>query len=1157
MRIAHAARARICAFVLIAAAGVSGAMEFRVSDVPWQQVARTESFTACMEREECSALDRAGRVVFAVQTPAQEADLAALAVRWEVRQGTRRVGAGAAPIPKGMLDVTFDLTDLTPGRYDVAAELRRGADVAARANTFFRVIEARPPPAQGRIALHLPAGVPLKSGSHPISTGVPFPKGALWKAADARVVRADGGAIAAQFSARARWGHGPDAAIRWLGVDFQAEGAPAWWPERKDTRYYLEFGPGLSGPGASRPLRIEERPEGLRVDTGPLQFLVRRAGFNLLDQVALNGREVLPSAPQAGLYLVDHEGSVYRAANDRETTLAVEERGPLRAVIRVEGWFVRDGVAGTQTDWKLPTERLCRHVTRIEVYAGKPYVRVLNTWILTFDSLSIRLRDVGIALPLRDGSAAEFGVEGSAPARTAVPREGARLVQHLSDAFAVEDGTGRLRQAGRRSAGWVIAETPAAAVAVGHRDTWQRFPKEFEVLPDALRFHIWPAHGRIHPEIRETAAEEIHKLWFAHQGRELNLAMPWACYWAVCDQRDEFRAGIYSGAGTTMAGVHASAMGAAVTSDLFLHFAPPDRAEELRDTAACFQAAPHALPDPKWTCDSLVLGWLQPYEPERMKVAEEIIENMAKAPWETQNATKDFGMWIYRAWHNAALKAPGQWDVYRLYNATHHYDAYLPWMLYARSGDPEYLAIARAHMRMLTDAQMIHHDDPAYPHRETWSNGRIVGSTRHTNGFVPWGGDHALLGHLTCYNGVILAHCLTGDLRFREVVVDEWQRTLLTDRANPQYARADRSSGVGREASNSLGELLDLYQFTHHPAILGLLPKVLDIHLGRMTTWGLPNLNIVLLYGSERARRQIVEGIHERRRTNAQSADPHGVWSGYAYGIPALAAAIDPGLGAHLDGWTMAGIGAMRAVAADLRAQKPGAMAFCLIPDYVTYLPWTLWAVAQAGGDVSPGALKLPQPMIVRRVIVRKDTDRDFDIAVNGTVGDGGLAVTVLGPDGKVAVSGRVPPGEHKPWTLRVPKDGRTGEYVITLPYREPKDRLTAPLTALPEVYVPNNAEGKPGWWWQHGATLYFTRSRGDAVETLDIAAHGRSSGSVLSRDGTDTLAATLIGERLVVPVGPEGVWVRLNSVYAGAKGQPVLSVAPERWFLPAELMPK
>jgi hypothetical protein len=1141
--------------LLLLAALPGFAFEVTVSNVPWQQVSASNAFTVCMEREELTSLDPVSRMVFAVQTGRAGVPLEALSVGWHIRRDQTIIHDGQAPIPSGMLDAVFLTKGLEPGRYDVSAELQQGGKTLARASAFFRLVEAARPPQAGQIPLNLPRGVPLKAGTFPVSAGVPFPKGALWTTDRLRVVDSEGTPVPAQFAVRSRWGLDDSASIRWLGVDFQAGPAPAWWPARSDTRYRLEFGPNVQPVSAQAGVSVTETPDGLRVDTGPLQFRVRRAGFNLLDQVRLQGEQALPDRPGSGLYLVDHEGAIYRAANDTNVRLSVEERGPLRTVIRAEGWYVKDGTAGRTLDWKLPTDRLCRHVTRIEAYAGKPYVRVLTTWILTFDSLSVRLKDVGLSLPVTSCTGATFGVESTGPVSTPVPPGGVRLVQHLPHAFAVEDDAGRTVATGKHSAGWVFAETEGGLVGIGHRDTWQRFPKEFEVRPDTLTIHVWPAHGRLHPEIDELAEDQIHKLWFAHQGPELNMAEPWKYYWAVCDIRNEFRAGIYSGAGQTLAGVHASAMGAAQTSDLLIQFAPRQEAAGARDTAACFQAAPHMLPDTRWLCDSLALGWIQPYDPERMPGAEEVIENLGKAAWETQNGTGDYGMWIYRAWHNGPLKAPGKWDLYRLYNGTHHYEAYVPWMLYARSGDPGYLTIGQANIRMLTDAQTIHYDNPAYPHREMWAQGRLVGSTRHTNGFVPWGGDHAVLGHLTCYNGMLLAYYLTGDLRLREVVVDEWQHTLLTDRANPQFALANRSAGAGRDANNSLGELLDLYQLTHAPAILGYLPNMIGLYLGRMNTWGLPSQNMVLHYGSEQAKKQILEGVADFRQTNGKPLDPRGLWYGPRPGIFALAWIIDPSTRAYVDAWSTAGLSTRRPAARRFRAQDPGPSMFSAA-DALVYLPRVLYAVVRSGGDLSPGALKLPQPLVSRQAIVKKERDQEFEINLDGTVGEGGLVVTVTRPDGRTALSAVVPAGVHKPWTIRVPPDGLTGDYTITVPRREPKDRLTAPLTALPEVYLPNNEKGKPGWWWQHAATTYFVRSRGEQREPLAIGSHGANLSVIISRDGMETLTASKSGSLLHAEIGPEGVWVVLHSTYAAASNCPIMSVSPEKWFVPDRLKP-
>lgn len=1138
---------------------LAAGFELKTAAVDWEQVARNREFTVFVEREELSVLDRVSRMIFAVQMGAGGSNLNTVSVQWQVRQGEAVIAQGTAPLSAGLADVSFSLAGLTPGRYDILGEFKEGANTIGKGQSFFRMVTATEPSQKGRIPILLPRGVSAKAG-FPVNFGVPFPKGALWSEANVRVVSADGAPVPAQFTVRSRWGHTPATSIRWLGVDFQPGNAPAWWPERQDRRYFLEFGPEMTHavPTGAK-VTVTDTADGIEVDTGAMQFFVRRRGFNLLDNVRIGGKAVLPSAPQAGLYLIDHEANTYRAANDSSVTLTVEEQGDQRVTLRAEGWYVKDGTDGALLNYTLPTDKLCKFITRIEAYAGRSYVRVLNTWVLTFDSFTVRLRDVGFSLPVRGCSTAEFGVEDGPPIVTPVPAAGVYLIQHLPDRFDVEDGAGTALQNGRHSAGWLTATTPTALVSVGHRDTWQRFPKEFEVLPDALRFHFWPAHGRKHPNIDESQPRQIGRLWFAHQGAELNLTMPWSYYFAVAQMVDKPDVGVYSPAGMPMAGIHASAMGTANTSDVMIHFAAPGEADTARDTAACFQTAPHALADTQWLCDSLAVGWMQPYSPNEMQVAEETISDMMRGYWETQDSCGEYGMWLYRTWHHGALRAPGQFEPYRIYNATHHYEAFLPWMLYARSGDPFYLMQGSANIRLLTDVQVVHYDDGRYGHREFHSGeGRLVGSTKHTNGFSTWGGDHAVLAHLTCYNGMLLAYYLTGDLRLREVVVDEWQKTLISDRRNPQFARADRtqnrdSRDSARDVTNSLGELIDLYQLTYHPAVLAHMAPLMDAFLNKfMRPWGVPVLNVVLFYGSEQARRQILDGVEEYRQTGGKPADPKSFWYTHApFENFAMAAIINPQSHAQVDAWLSARVVSMRRKAAEIRKQVPSAAAFCSLPDLLVYLPRVMYTMARAGGSVSLSQLAASQAMPIEdtstagwlRTIVRKDEAGPFALTLTGKVAAPGIPVKVYGPDNKPVLETTVPAGTHSAFKITVPDAGK-GEYVIFIKARDTKEYLFVPLTTLPEVY-------RVGYWSQHlDDSRFFIRAAGNAPESFAFKPHGGSA--YIVTDDQRELASTEKGEMVRADVGPEGAWVLIGARYVMLDGPATLSVSPDRWFAPS-----
>ncbi|GAG46924.1 unnamed protein product, partial [marine sediment metagenome] len=107
-------------------------------------------------------------------------------------------------------------------------------------------------------------------------------------------------------------------------------------------------------------------------DTGPLTFAVRRDRFDFLHELLIQDgktrRPILAADAQSGPYIVDGSGTVYRSRTATPDTVVLEERGPLRAVIRAEGWFVSD--AGVPK---------CRYLVRLHAYAGLPFVRVLFT----------------------------------------------------------------------------------------------------------------------------------------------------------------------------------------------------------------------------------------------------------------------------------------------------------------------------------------------------------------------------------------------------------------------------------------------------------------------------------------------------------------------------------------------------------------------------------------------------------------------------------------------------------------------------------------------------------------------------------------------------------------------------------------------------------
>lgn len=179
------------------------------------------------------------------------------------------------------------------------------------------------------------------------------------------------------------------------------------------------------------------------------------------------------------------------------------------------------------------------------------------------------------------------------------------------------------------------------------------------------------------------------------------------------------------------------------------------------------------------------------------------------------------------------------------------------------------------------------------------------------------------------------------------------------------------------------------------------------------------------------------------------------------------------------------------------------------------------------------------------RCVVEKDTDRDFTITIRGVVGEGGAPVVVKRADGTVVLTATVPAGKYDAREIKVPKDGKTGQYVVLILTRDGKESFFGPLTDLPkEVYV-------MGYWIQNAPTRFYTRARGAQPESIEITPH-KSAGKIESKDGK-VLAESMQGETMKAMIGAEGAWISSPARYVDCAGPVTLALRAEAWFAPGE----
>jgi hypothetical protein len=171
------------------------------------------------------------------------------------------------------------------------------------------------------------------------------------------------GATVGQFRVLGRW---PSGNIMWVLVDTQAD-LPAGG---KNTSIFLTTGSGNFG----GPNLAVDNGSSIAVNTGPAQFTIRKARFNLFDSVTVNGRQLVTPGTSAGLVMMGPAPGAtscgvcnvaYSSANDLSSTSQIEENGPARVVIKAIGSHVDS------------TGHAYMHYTvRMSFYKGKSYAKV-------------------------------------------------------------------------------------------------------------------------------------------------------------------------------------------------------------------------------------------------------------------------------------------------------------------------------------------------------------------------------------------------------------------------------------------------------------------------------------------------------------------------------------------------------------------------------------------------------------------------------------------------------------------------------------------------------------------------------------------------------------------------------------------------------------
>ena len=370
-------------------------------------------------------------------------------------------------------------------------------------------------PKPRKVSLTVEPAVRRKAGVWPVTSGVPFPPGAV--PADAAFALSVGGRLTpAQFRVLSKW-DGYDGSVKWLQVDFLSSGKRA----EKAVLTVLAKPPAKPlVPRSFKPIVIRDLMEppaaseagetapaatkiGIEVDTGPLRFHVREDRPDFLDGVWLDQNKdgefsdaERMIGPGTTLEVVtvpagkaDGPETVYRSAgSSARYKVEIEESGPVRAEIRISGILKAEG-GQAMFPW----------IVRIHAFAGQPHLRIEHTIIVDRDPENFSIKSIGLRHPI--AFTPRKGATGAAlTIQDSLEYPQYPLFNQFKPAHRIWDGDsdGKTIKPWRN---WAHYAGDKKGVTIALRDAAKMYPAGWRVDYDKSTFtaYPWPPHpdGRI------------------------------------------------------------------------------------------------------------------------------------------------------------------------------------------------------------------------------------------------------------------------------------------------------------------------------------------------------------------------------------------------------------------------------------------------------------------------------------------------------------------------------------------------------------------------------------------------------------------------------------------------------------------------------------
>jgi hypothetical protein len=302
----------------------------------------------------------------------------------------------------------------------------------------------------------------------PVRMGIPLPVGLIKDVNELAMLDSTGQPVPCQFKLVSRWLK--DNSVKWVHAVFKANVAA----KGKTLLKLVKVQARKTGAGVRA---IKNGDGSVTVENGLLKIVIKGKGFNLIDSAWYDpkgkygpGTEVIKPHKSGVRAVLD--GKEHKPGSD--SLVKIEELGSQGAVVKVSGYLVSDGAAGTG-----PLTYVCY----IHIFKGSPEVRVTFAYTNASGqkaSSLVNMEDLSVSIPLVASKSARAG-----GAEKVYTGKSLKVVASGSDSisFSVDAGQSQTepgKKAKSLKPGWVALGKGASGLALELRWFWQMHPRALE-----------------------------------------------------------------------------------------------------------------------------------------------------------------------------------------------------------------------------------------------------------------------------------------------------------------------------------------------------------------------------------------------------------------------------------------------------------------------------------------------------------------------------------------------------------------------------------------------------------------------------------------------------------------------------------------------------